>query len=150
MMGAHRPTDDAWEARVRASFARQGLMAHLGASIAELKPGRCVLLAEYAEHLSQQNGFFHAGVTSALADSAGGYAGFTLFDAGTDVVTVEFKINLLTPAAGRRIVATGTVLRRGRQLTTCEVRVAVETDAGTKLCATMLQTLMAVRRDGVE
>jgi uncharacterized protein (TIGR00369 family) len=133
-----------WEARVRASFAKQGAMAHLGVEIAELAPGRCVLAARYAPALSQQHGFFHAGVTSAVADSAGGYAALTLFAAERDVLTVEFKLNLMAPAKGERIVATGEVVRSGRTLTTCLIRVDVHAGETAVPCALMLQTVMAV------
>jgi len=139
------PTFPDWEARARSSFAKQGLMTHLGASISELQPGRCVLMTAYEDELSQHHGFFHAGVSAAIGDSAGGFAGLTLFDADSDVLTVEFKINLIRPAAGHRLIATGTVLRLGRQLTTCEIRVDVENDGRRILCATMLQTLFAKR-----
>lgn len=84
--------------RVRSSFALQGLMAHLGAELTDVAPGRVVIRLPFRDELTQQNGFFHAGATSAIADSAGGYAGLTLFPAGSSVLTVEYKINLLAPA----------------------------------------------------
>ncbi len=139
-----QPRSADWEERVRASFAKQGAMAHLGVEIAALAPGRCVLAARYAPALSQQNGFFHAGVTAAVADSAGGYAGLTLFAAGLDVLTVEFKLNLIAPARGDRLVATGEVVRSGRTLTTCLVRIEVFAGEAATPCALMVQTLMAV------
>ena len=145
MIAAFTPTFPDWEERARSSFAKQGLMGHLGASITELEPGRCVLMTVYAENLSQHHGFFHAGVSAAIGDSAGGFAGLTLFDADSDVLTVEFKISLLRPAVGQRLIATGEVLRLGRQLTTCEIRVEVENQGQRVLCATMLQTLYAMR-----
>lgn len=139
------PAFVAWESRARESFASQGFMRHLGAQIVELQPGRCVIATQYDERLSQHNGFYHAGVSAAIGDSAGGYAGLTLFTEDTDVLTVEFKINLLTPAVGQRLIATGSVIRVGRRLTTCEIRVDVEQDGRRKPCAAMLQTLFAAR-----
>lgn len=140
-----QPRNADWEAYVRSSFAQQGLMRHLGAQIDELAPGRCVLSCDFRPELSQQHGFFHAGVTSALADSAGGYAGFTLFPPESEVLTVEFKINLFAPARGRRIIATANVVKSGRTLTVCDIDVDVIDDAGFRTPhARMLQTLMRV------
>ena len=109
--------------RVRDSFERQGLMRHLGAQLHEVSRGRVVIRLPYREELTQQHGYFHAGGTSAIADSAGGYAGFTLFPADSSVLTVEFKINLLAPAQGEFLEAVGTVVRSGRTLTVCQLEV---------------------------
>ncbi len=141
---AHVPADPAWEQRVRASFARQGAMVLLGATIESLAPGVCVVVAPYRPDLSQQHGFFHAGVTSALADSAGGYAAMTLFPPDTDVLTVEFKINLIAPAHGDVLRARGEVVRSGRTLTICRVDAEVVRAGGSAVCAVMQQTLMRV------
>src|SRR5579885_1351016 len=128
--GMHRPGFGGWEERVRASFARQGFMAHLGARIVELAPGTCALEVEFGPHLTQQHGLFHAGVTTTLADNAGGYAAYTLFPEGTEVLTVELKVSFIAPAAGSRLRAVGSVLRHGRRLTTCEVRVTADGEDG--------------------
>ncbi len=133
-----------WERRVRDSFARQGAMVLLGATIDDLTPGTCAVVAAYRPELSQQNGFFHAGVTSALADSAGGYAALTLFPADSEVLTVEFKINLIAPAHGDALRARGEVVRSGRTLTVCRVDVEVVRDGAASVCAVMQQTLMRV------
>ena len=140
----HRPPFEEWEERVRASFARQGFMTHLGARIAQLGPGTCTLELDFGRQLTQQHGLFHAGVTTTLADNAGGYAAYTLFPEDTEVLTVEFKVSFVAPAAGTRLRAAGSVLRHGRRLTTCEVRVAAVGEHGPKTCAVMLQTLIAV------
>jgi uncharacterized protein (TIGR00369 family) len=137
-------TDPAWEAHVRASFARQGAMALIRAAIEELAPGVCAVAAAYRPELSQQHGFFHAGITSAIADSAGGYAALTLFPPGSDVLTVEFKINLIAPAHGDVLRARGEVVRSGRTLTICRVDVEVLRDGAATVCAVMQQTLMRV------
>ncbi len=141
---AHVPADHDWEARVRESFARQGAMALLGATVEALAPGVCVVVAPYRPNLSQQHGFFHAGVTSAIADSAGGYAAMTLFPPDSDVLTVEFKINLIAPAHGDVLRARGEVVRSGRTLTICRVDAQVVRDGTATVCAVMQQTLMRV------
>jgi uncharacterized protein (TIGR00369 family) len=138
------PAHDAWEARVRESFARQGAMAHIGATIAELAPGSCTIALPFRPELSQQHGYFHAGIVSAIVDSAGGYAALTLFPAASEVLTVEFKINLIAPANGTLLRATGTVVRSGRTLTVCTGEVVTELDGALKICAIMQQTLMRV------
>lgn len=109
--------------RVRESFARQGLMRHLGAELSLVQPGEVRIRVPFREELTQQHGFFHAGATSAIADTAGGYAGFTLFPENSSVLTVEFKINLLAPAQGDYLEAVGKVVRSGRTLTVCQLEV---------------------------
>ena len=101
-----RVHDEDWEARTRASFARQRMMDTLGVRIADLAPGRCVLEMPYDERFTQQHGYAHAGATATLADSACGYAAYTLAAPDATVLTVEYKINLLAPAAGDRFRAT--------------------------------------------
>ena len=137
-----RPDDPAFADRVRGSFGRQGLMATLGAELAEVRPGYCEIRLPFREALSQQHGFFHAGATGAIADSAGGYAALSLMSAGDSVLSVEYKLNLLAPARGELLVARGQVVRAGRTLTISRADVAVRRDGVETLCATMLQTLM--------
>lgn len=140
----YTPPDPGWDARVRASFARQGAMRHIGASIAELAPGSCTVVAPFSDDLAQQNGYFHAGMTSAIADSAGGYATLTLFPATAEVLTVEFKINLIAPAQGELLVAEATVVRSGRTLTICTVDICVERNGDRIPCGLMQQTLIRI------
>jgi uncharacterized protein (TIGR00369 family) len=141
---AFTANDPAWEERVRSSFAKQGAMQLLGAAIAELSPGRCTIELPFRAELSQQHGYFHAGVTSAIADSAGGYAALTLFPADSEVLTVEFKINLLAPANGERLIAEAHVVRAGRTLTIATAEVSVEKSDARVVCALMQQTLIRV------
>ncbi|GJE02341.1 PaaI family thioesterase [Methylobacterium isbiliense] len=143
-MSQHTFRDPGAEARVRASFAHQGLMATLGADLILIAPGRVEIALPYRPALTQQNGYFHAGGTAAIADSAGGYAGFTLFPANTDVLTVEFKLNLVAPAEGDRLVAVGEVIRAGRTLTVCDLKVYGERGDRRTLCAAGMQTLICV------
>ena len=132
------------QARIQASFDRQGLMAHLGARIAHIAPGRVHIVLPSRPEVTQQNGYFHAGATSAIADSAGGYAAFTLFPENTSVLTVEYKINLLAPALGEHIEAVGTVLRPGRTLTVCHLEVFGAQGNERSLIAVGQQTLIRV------
>ncbi|MFE7585106.1 PaaI family thioesterase [Streptomyces gardneri] len=133
--------------RVRDSFGRQGLMSHLGARITHIGPGRVHIVLPARPEVTQQHGYVHAGATSAIADSAGGYAALTLFDEESDVLTVEYKINLLAPAAGDHLEAIGTVLKSGRTLTVCGLEVhGVQTDGTRKLVANGQQTLIRVDR----
>jgi uncharacterized protein (TIGR00369 family) len=141
------PRDPAFEARVRASFARQRFMATIGARIERVAPGEVVLVVDARDDLVQQHGFLHAGVLAAVADSACGYAALTLMDPESAVLSVEFKINLLAPAAGESFLAGARVVRAGRTLTVCaaEVRPAGEGGAPGPPVAVMQATMMAVR-----
>ncbi|MGZ5651145.1 MAG: PaaI family thioesterase [Usitatibacter sp.] len=150
-MTAFLPADPDFEQRTRASFARQGAMAYLGATMVRVEPGRVEIALPYRPELSQQHGFFHAGIISTVADSAGGYAGFTLFAPDAGVLTVEFKINLIAPADGDTAIATGEVIRSGRTLTVCRIDAFVEKFGKRTHCATGTQTLMSlVGRAGVK
>ena len=137
---------------VRDSLGRQEFMTTLGARLVHVAPGEVDLAFAARPDLAQQNGFVHAGVLAAVADSANGYAAFTLAPAGTDVLAVEFKINLLTPARAPHFVARARVLRAGRTLTVCRADVfGRETpdgaDAGT-LVATMQSTIIVLPARG--
>ncbi|WP_371400460.1 PaaI family thioesterase [Kribbella sp. NBC_00662] len=131
-------------ARVEESFRRQGLMEHLGARISYVGVGEVRIELPSRPEVTQQHGYFHAGATSSIADSAGGYAAFTLFPEGTTVLTVEFKINLLAPAEGERLEAVGTVIKPGRTLTICKLEVFAVTGARRSLVAVGQQTLIQV------
>ena len=130
--------------RIRASFDRQGLMRHLGARLTDIAPGRVVITLPARPEVTQQHGYFHAGASSAIADSAGGYAAFTLFPEDATVLTVEYKINLLAPAVGDHIEAVGTVLKPGRTLTVCQLEVFAVQDGQRKLVAAGQQTLICL------
>ncbi len=140
------PRNPDFEARVRGSFARQGIMDLIGARITKVEPGLVEIELPHRADLCQQHGFFHAGITSTIADTAGGYAAFSLFPADASVLTTEFKINLLAPADGELLRAVGRVVKPGRTLTVCEADVFAVKDGVAKPCARLLQTLM--RLDG--
>ncbi|MFD7622398.1 PaaI family thioesterase [Streptomyces sp. NPDC059802] len=133
--------------RVQDSFDRQGLMTHLGARMTHIGPGRVHIELPSRPEVTQQHGYVHAGATSAIADSAGGYAALTLFPEESEVLTVGYKINLLAPAAGDHIEAIGTVLKSGRTLTVCQLEVhGVRAGGDRKLVANGRQTLIRVNR----
>lgn len=137
-------------ARVRSSFARQGLMRTLGATLGDISPGFVEILLQPSAAISQQHGFVHAGAVSAVADTAAGYAGLSLMPAGHGVLTAEFKINLIAPAVGDRIVAQGKVVKAGRTLTIAQAEVFAESSGQRKLVAVLTATLMAIAdRDGI-
>ena len=129
------------EARIRESFARQRHMATLGVTIAYVGPGEVHLAMPYDERFCQQNGFMHAGAIASVADSANGYAAYTLAPPDTDVLAVEFKINLLAPARASGFLARARVLRGGRTLSVCQADV-VTTDPDARLVAMMTSTII--------
>ncbi len=143
-MSAYEPADPEFATRVRDSFGRQGVMDLIGASLTRVEPGLVEIVLPYRPELSQQHGFFHAGITSTIADSAGGYAAFSLFPADSSVLTVEYKINLTAPADGERLVAVGTVVKPGRTLTVCTFEVEAERNGTRKTCAVGQQTLICL------
>ena len=132
------------QARIRASFDRQGLMRHLGAHLTHIGPGRVSVELPSRPELTQQHGYFHAGATSAIADTAGGYAASTLYPDGSEVLSVEYKINLLAPAIGSHLEAVGAVLRSGRTLTVCQLEVFAVQGSDWSLVAAGQQTLIRV------
>ena len=129
---------------VRESFARQGLMATLGARIVTIEPGFCVIEMGYAPGVSQQQGFFHGGAIGAIADNAAGYAAYSLMPAGAEILTVEYKINLIRPAVPPTLRAEGRVLRAGKTLTVCRADVFHAGPGGPEACALLQSTLMRV------
>lgn len=130
--------------RIRDSFARQGLMAHLGAEIAAIGPGTVTIRLPFRPELTQQHGYFHGGSTAAIADAAGGYAGSTLMPEGSSVLTVEFKLNLLNPAKGDGLEAVGRVIKPGRTLTISQIDVWSLSGDRRVHVATGVQTLICV------
>jgi uncharacterized protein (TIGR00369 family) len=138
------PRDTEYQRRVRDSFERQGLMRHLGAELVSLEPGGAVIRVPFRGELTQQHGYFHAGVTGAIADSACGYAAYTLMAAEDSVLTVEYKINLLAPADGEELVARARVVRSGKTLKICMADVFVKKGGAENHCATVLATIMCM------
>jgi uncharacterized protein (TIGR00369 family) len=131
-------------ARIRASFGRQQMMQTIGATLETVAPGRVDIALPFRAELTQQHGYLHAGVVATIADSACGYAAYTLMPADGSVLTVEYKINLLAPALGDRFVARATVLRPGRTLTVAQADVFACSGDSEVRTATMLATLIAL------
>lgn len=134
------------ERRVRESFARQAFMATLGARLARVAPGEVDIELEPRPELGQQHGYVHAGAVAAIVDSACGYAALTLMPEGSEVVSVEFKVNLVAPAVGDLLVARGVVVRSGRTLTVCRGEAVARKGAEERTVAVMQATMM--RLDG--
>lgn len=138
------------ERRVRSSFSKQGLMRTLGATLETVSAGNVKIVMRPRDDICQQHGFVHAGAISAIADSASGYAALTLMPASVGVLTTEFKINLLAPAKGDRIVAIGQVVKSGRTLTIAQTEVFAESGDESELIGLLTATLMAVQgREGI-
>lgn len=137
-----QPLDPNYEARVRDSFARQPFMGFIGARLTELRPGFCEIQLPYRDELTQQHGFFHAGVIGTLADNAGGYAAYTLMAADASVLSVEYKLNLLAPGSGELLIARAQAVRSGRTLTVCRADVFAVAQGRENLCAIATITLI--------
>ncbi|MBI1206580.1 MAG: hotdog fold thioesterase [Azospirillum sp.] len=143
-MTRFEPADPDFEARCRDSFSRQGAMALLGAVLARIEPGLCEIHLPYKPELTQQHGFYHAGMVATVADNAAGYAGYSLMPAGTSVLTVEFKINLMAPAKGELVIARGQVIKPGRTLTIAQATVTAVNEGHETECALLQQTLICI------
>lgn len=130
--------------RIKQSFDKQGIMKTLNAQLAEVKKGEVKMTCAFSEALAQHNGFFHAGVITTLADSACGYAAFTMMPENANVLTVEFKVNFMKPANTDKLIVVGKVLQAGRTLTICEGYVYDSTEE--KLIAKMQATIIAVQQ----
>ena len=141
---AFTPAFAGYAERTRSSFGRQGAMALIGAHIVDVRPGYCAIAIAPRPEIAQQHGYVHAGIVGTIVDSAGGYAGYTLFPEDSSVLTVEFKLNLLAPAAGDRLVAEGQVVKAGRTLAITRGEVFAEADGKRTLVALMQQTLMVM------
>jgi uncharacterized protein (TIGR00369 family) len=131
--------------RVKKSFNQQGLMKTLGASLESVENGGVIITAPFHESLTQQHGYFHAGVLTSLADSACGYAALSALPDDYEVLTVEFKINFLKPAKASKLIAVGQVIQSGKTLTVCEGTVYNETKD--KMLAKMTATIIAVKSE---
>jgi len=138
------PQDPAFAARVRASFGRQRAMALIGASLTLVESGRVEIELPYREDLTQQKGYVHGGIIGMIADSACGYAAYTLMPATSSLVTVEYKINLLSPAVGESLLARGEVIKPGRTLSVTRAEVYARQGGKMVQVAAMQQTLMTL------
>lgn len=137
--------DPDYERRIRESFARQRAMETFGARLLRVAPGEVEIGFDFQEAFTQQHGYLHAGLVTALVDTACGYAALSLTEPGAEVLSVEFKLNLLSPAAGARFAARARVVRAGRNLTVCAGDLYAFKDGSEKVVATMLATMMTMR-----
>lgn len=142
--------DPDYAARVARSFAKQGIMTTIGATLERVAPGEVDITMPIGPGISQQHGFAHAGAVATIADSAAGYAALTLMPASAGILTAEFKINLMAPAAGERLVASGRVVKSGRTLTVAQSEVHAEAAGKRRLVAVLTGTLVALEgREGI-
>ena len=138
------PRDSQYKEKVIKSFAQQAVMKMVNASIVSVSPGETTLEFPFQSSLTQQNGFIHAGIVSTVLDSACGYAAFSLMSEDASVLSIEFKVNLLSPAKGDKFKAVGKVKKAGRNITVTEGELFSYTDGKEKLVATMTATMMAM------
>ena len=138
MKNSFKVRDPDFEGRVRENFEQQRVMQLIGAKLGAVEPGVVEIAVPFRDDLTQQDGYIHAGIVTTILDSACGYAAYTLMPAGSSVLSVEFKVNLLAPAKGTTIKARAEVKRAGRTLTVC----SADALADDSLCATMLATMI--------
>ena len=133
-----------FKSMVESSFAKQSVMQTLDAKLVKLEPGEVDIELPYSEAFGQQHGFMHAGSITTVADSACGYAAYSLMPANSEVLTVEYKVNFLSPAIGEKFIASGRVKRAGKTITVCSAEVIAYRDNQTKVIASMLATMICV------
>jgi len=143
-MAGMTASDPLFADKVRDSFDRQNAMGFIGAQLTKIEPGHVEIELPYREELTQQHKFFHGGITTMIADSAAGYAAYSMFPADSSVLTVEFKMSLLAPAAGEKLIASGKVVKPGRTLTLCDVEVHAVKNGKKTLVLKGLETLICL------
>ena len=148
-MERFQPVDPEYHDRVRTSFARQGIMTTIGAQLVRVAPGEVEIEFPFDLALSQHNGYIHAGVMTTVVDSACGYAAHTLMPAESDVLSIEYKVNFMSPAVGERFRCVGRVVKAGRTITVCTGDVIAVSDGKEKVVATMLATMIAVKPEKI-
>ncbi len=140
-----KPQSADYQKKVRDSFNRQKFMSTIKAELVKIAPGYCEIQVPYQEDLTQQHGFFHAGIVSTIADNAAGYAGFSLMAENSSVLTVEFKLNLMSPGDGDLLIGKANVLKHGQTLTICRSEVYIRKNGIEKLCAASQTTLIELK-----
>jgi uncharacterized protein (TIGR00369 family) len=143
-MSAVSALDVAAQTRVRNSFARQQAMVTIGAVLSDVRAGAVEIELPFSPALTQQHGFIHAGISAMIADTACGYAALTMMPPETAVLTTEFKLNLLSPAKGERLIAVGRVIKPGRKLVVCLGEVFAEENGKRKQVALMTASMMVI------
>src|SRR6266850_737258 len=142
------PLNPSYAEEVERSFAEQPIMALIGAELSLVEPGVIEITLPYSDDLTQQHGYLHAGVVTTIADTACGYAAYSLMPAGSEVLSVEFKVNLLRPARGEKFVARAEVIKAGKTLTVARADVfGMAANGDRELVATMQGTMICLRKD---
>ena len=142
-----QPSNPSFVSEIENSFAKQTVMASIGAQLTLVEPGKVEITLPYQANLAQQHGYIHAGIVATIGDSACGYAAFSLMPANSEVLSVEFKVNLLRPAKGQRFIAAAEVIKPGRTLTVVRADVfGIDDDGKRELVATMLGTMICLRK----
>jgi len=144
-MTAFEPPDERFADRVRESFAKQAIMRTFEARLTDVLPGRVEITMPFRDDLTQQHGFLHAGAIATIVDSACGYAAYSLMPADAAVLSIEFKVNMLAPAKGERLIARASVIRAGRQIIVCSGDAFMLSGGAEKHVASMTGTMMTVR-----
>ncbi len=139
------PKDNDFASKVKNSFAEQKFMSFINAELVKIEPGICEIHIPYNKNITQQNSFFHAGIVGTIADNSAGYAAFSLMNKDSSILTVEFKMNLISPADGELLIGRGNVLKYGRTLTVCRSDVFIVKDGIEKLCAASQSTLIELK-----
>lgn len=142
---AFEPKNINYKNKVKDSFARQKFMQLINAKLIDVKPGYCEIRIPYDINLTQQHGFFHAGIISTIADNAAGYASFSLMDENSSILTAEFKLNLIAPGEGEILIGRANVLKNGKTLTICRSEVYIVKNGIEKLCAAAQSTLIELK-----
>jgi uncharacterized protein (TIGR00369 family) len=143
---SHKATNPTFVQDVKESFAKQSVMDLIGAELTRVEPGVIEITLPYRTDLTQQHGYIHAGIITTIADSACGYAAYTLMPPGSDVLAVEFKVNLMRPAKGDAFVARAEVAKSGRTLTVVRADVHALTGEERELVVIMQGTMMRLGR----
>jgi uncharacterized protein (TIGR00369 family) len=143
-MPTFAPADPGFEDRVRESFSRLALMTTIGARLVKVAPGEVDIDMPVRDDLKQQHGYIAAAIVTAVVDTACGYAAMSLMPASATVVTVEYKVNFISPARGERLLAHGRVVKPGRTLTVCTGEVYALSNSARKTVAIMLATMVAL------
>lgn len=139
------PKDPDFATKVKDSFARQKFMELINAKLCKVTPGFCEIHIPYDINITQQHSFFHAGIVGTIADNAAGYAAFSLMDKDSSILTVEFKLNLISPADGELLIGKSHVLKYGKTLTICRSDVFIVKNGVEKLCAASQSTLIELQ-----
>jgi len=145
-MMSHQATNPTFVEEIEQSFAQQTIMALIGGALTRVEPGIVEITLPYRTDLTQQHGYVHAGVITTIADSACGYAAYTLMPPNSDVLAVEFKVNLMRPAKGETFVARAEVIKSGKTLSVVRADVHALTGEQRELVAIMQGTMMCLQR----